>query len=75
MLHFFNKNPCFISVMHTVYRNVVIVGHLLFLSLDAFIAAGAWQGCGLQSTKPYLDAYICVAIDTSMLKNSHIEQL
>ena len=41
MLHFFSKNPCFNSIMHTVYRNVAVLGDLLFWGLDASIAADA----------------------------------
>lgn len=41
MLQFFNKNHCFIFVIHTVCRNVVILGDLLFLGLVACFAAGA----------------------------------
>lgn len=33
------KIPAFISIMHTINRNVVILGDLLFLSLDESIAA------------------------------------
>lgn len=40
MLRFFDKNPYFIFVMHTLCRRVIL-GDLLFLSLDACFAADA----------------------------------
>lgn len=61
--------------MCIIYRNVVYLVYLLVLGLDTSTGADACQGHFFTIYNPYLDAYICAAIDSSVPKNSHIEQL